>query len=875
MGLLLTLLLLAGNVYAQEFGPTSWAPTRNALAASSTTDIAVGFSQALTNNAATRSALVVSGSQASGYKQGTATVSGNSLNFNPAESFKPGEVVSATVTTAVQSSNQQALPRPYVYQFTTATAAGTGVFRSNPEVPLSNPFSLVVGDVDSDGDLDLLSVNSVSTGPQNTVSVRLNTGNGIFTNGQEIPGIGVGRILLGDLDGDGKLDLVTSGGVYINNGGTFGNPEPARLGGTAIGDVDGDGDLDLVTEGLTSTGATPSTAVRVRLNNGRAGFSEGPMVPVSLNASTVVLGDVNNDGALDLLASGRNGFIDVRLNTGHGSFASTGQRLDIATMPGGLLLGDVDGDSDLDLVAANTGSTVAVVLNNGQGTFDAKRFINLGSFAVFEALGDVDGDGDLDLLAGGFPNSVSLRLNDGQGNFSGDQATVVSESPRAIALGDLNGDGTLDFATANSSSGAIGSASIRLNPPKEPSSTLYRLNAGGGAISTSQGAFAADQYYAPTPGHTYSSGAAIAGTTDDALYQTERYGTNGVMSYALPVANGSYTVRLHFAELYWTSAGQRVFDAAIENAPVLTAYDIYKRVGANTAVTETFLVMVSDGVLNLDFTSLNAGGVDNPKVAAIEVLPGSAGSVPTAYRLNVGGETLSTSTGFFYVDQAYSPVPGNTYTTSAAIAGTTDDALYQSERYDSNGAFAYALPVANGLYRVTLHFAEIYFEDAGQRVFDVAAENTQVLTSYDIVKKVGAFTATTETFLVPVADGTLNLDFTSLNPSGRNNPKVSAIEVAPAGAAATAVHATSMLEAYPNPFTNKTTLHFQAPETGPAQLLVYNALGQLVATPFNGVVEAGQGFTCALIGTSLPAGVYTCRLLLGGKVHTQRLALVK
>ncbi|MFD1874825.1 malectin domain-containing carbohydrate-binding protein [Hymenobacter bucti] len=866
--------------------PTSWSPTRNALAAPSATDVAVGFSQALSNSSATRSALAVFSSQAGGYKQGATAVNGNALTLRPMVPFKPGELVSTTVTTAVQSSNQQSLTRPYVFQFTTATAPGSGIFRSNPDVPLSNPFSLAVGDIDADGDLDLLSVNSVSTGPENTVSVRLNVGNGTFTSGQEIPGIGAGRILLGDLDSDGDLDLVTSGGVRLNNGGTFGNLEPAGLGGTAVGDVDGDGDLDLVTEGLTSSGSIPSTVVRVRLNNGRAGFSEGPAVPVSLNASTVVLGDVNNDGTLDLLASGRNGLIDVRLNTGQGSFASTGQRLSIATMPGGLLLGDVDGDSDLDVVAANTGSTVTVVFNDGQGTFGGSRFVNLGSFAVFEALGDVDGDGDLDLLAGGFPNSVSLRRNDGLGNFSGDQALVVAGSPRAIAVGDLDGNGTLDFATANLSSGTIGSASIRLNPATEPVSASYRINAGGETVSTSQGTFTADHYYAPAPGNTAMTSAAIAETTDDALYQSERYGTNGVMSYALPVVNGTYTVKLHFAELYWTGAGQRVFDVSAENAPVLTAYDIYKKVGAFTATTETIPVTVSDGLLNLDFTALNAGGLDNPEVTAIEILPNSIGNIPTTYRLNAGGETLSTSTGFFYADQAFSPAPGNTAMTSAAIAGTTDDALYQSERYGTNGVMSYALPVVNGTYTVKLHFAELYWTGAGQRVFDVSAENAPVLTAYDIYKKVGAFTATTETIPVTVSDGLLNLDFTALNAGGLDNPEITAIEVVPARTAASVARAQATLrqeakvappvfEAYPNPSTDWTTLHFQALETGKAQVLVYNLLGQLMATLFDEVAEAGHDYERTLNGTSLPAGVYTCRLLLGGKAHTQRLVLVK
>ena len=67
---------------------------------------------------------------------------------------------------------------------------------------------------------------------------------------------------------------------------------------------------------------------------------------------------------------------------------------------------------------------------------------------------------------------------------------------------------------------------------------------------------------------------------------------------------------------------------------------------------------------------------------------------------------------------------GYAYTTTAAIAGTTDDPLYQSERY---GDFSYAIPVATGDYLVTLKFAEIYWTQPGQRVFNVLLEGAKVI----------------------------------------------------------------------------------------------------------------------------------------------------
>ncbi|QKG55130.1 malectin domain-containing carbohydrate-binding protein [Hymenobacter sp. BRD67] len=98
---------------------------------------------------------------------------------------------------------------------------------------------------------------------------------------------------------------------------------------------------------------------------------------------------------------------------------------------------------------------------------------------------------------------------------------------------------------------------------------LYRIHAQatGAALATSRGTFADDQYYSPNPGSANYTNVAIAGTPDQALYQRERVGVSGQMSYAFPVATGTYTVVLHFAETFFTSVGQRVFDVSLENAP--------------------------------------------------------------------------------------------------------------------------------------------------------------------------------------------------------------------------------------------------------------------------------------------------------------------
>ena len=100
-----------------------------------------------------------------------------------------------------------------------------------------------------------------------------------------------------------------------------------------------------------------------------------------------------------------------------------------------------------------------------------------------------------------------------------------------------------------------------------------------------------------------------------------------------------------------------------------------------------------------------------------------------------------------------------------------DDALYQTERY---GNFKYSVAVKNGTYDVTLKFAEIYLDKAGQRLFDVKAENKLVLDNYDVFREAGGKNiAHDESFEVKVTDGRLDLEFISVH----DNAKVGGIEI--------------------------------------------------------------------------------------------------
>ncbi|WP_239115084.1 glycosyl hydrolase family 18 protein [Planotetraspora kaengkrachanensis] len=161
--------------------------------------------------------------------------------------------------------------------------------------------------------------------------------------------------------------------------------------------------------------------------------------------------------------------------------------------------------------------------------------------------------------------------------------------------------------------------------------------------------------------------------------------------------------------------------------------------------------------------------------------PSAYGAVAVPIRANAGGPALTDGSGNAWAaDKAYSS--GNwgydtiygSGSTPSAIAGTTDDALYQNYTLFS-GWTGYKFDVANGTYQVTLKMVEDWANGPGQRKFDVRAENTTVLTGFDVFASCGALTACDRTFTATVSDGQLNVQF-NMN-GGANYATVSAISV--------------------------------------------------------------------------------------------------
>lgn len=143
-----------------------------------------------------------------------------------------------------------------------------------------------------------------------------------------------------------------------------------------------------------------------------------------------------------------------------------------------------------------------------------------------------------------------------------------------------------------------------------------------------------------------------------------------------------------------------------------------------------------------------------------------------AIAINAGGPAVTGKDGVHYAADGHF-VGGSVYVSEAAINATEDDALYQTERYNT-GTLLYDIPLSNGVYAVTLKFAEIFHETAGSRVFDVLIEDETVVEALDLISQVGPTTTYDIEFQgVEISDGSLSIALAA----SVDNPKISAIVV--------------------------------------------------------------------------------------------------
>jgi hypothetical protein len=174
--------------------------------------------------------------------------------------------------------------------------------------------------------------------------------------------------------------------------------------------------------------------------------------------------------------------------------------------------------------------------------------------------------------------------------------------------------------------GLIAASFLFTSSPAAHAAGNVQINAGGPAASP----FVADTDFSGGSTASVTNAISTSGVTNpapQAVYQSNRYGN---FTYTIPglTANGSYTVRLHFAEEYWTAAGKRVFNVSINGSQVLTNFDIFATAGGEyKAVVEQFSATASSsGSITIQFVTVT----DNAQVNGLEILAaGSSTPTPT------------------------------------------------------------------------------------------------------------------------------------------------------------------------------------------------------------------------------------------------------
>ena len=510
--------------------------------------------------------------------------------------------------------------------------------------------TVAAGDLNGDGKLDLVVGNSAST-----VSVLLGRGDGTFQ-----PEIAYAidsmsfSVALADLDGDGKLDIVATN--YFNNtvsvllgrgDGTFQTQVSTATAyyprAVAVGDFNKDGKQD------TAIANTNGYSVSVLLGNGAGGFQSRTDIYVYNSPYAIAVGDFNGDGKLDIVtANNSSNNVSVLLGQGDGTFQN---QVSTATgsSPYAVAVGDVNGDGKADIVTANySANTASVLLGQGDGTFQAKVDYAVGNNPNSIAIGDVNGDGNPDLIVGdqnnggNIPSSVSVLLGNGNGTFRAKTDYLAGNLMQSMAVGDVNGDGKPDIVTTNFYGHSV-SVLMNILPPRITGTAASQTVGDNATIS-------------PFSGVTIAS-AGGAAQVETVTVQLDA------------AAKGSFTVLNGFTD---AGGGRYTFTgtAAAATAAIrgLVFTPAANRVAAGTTETTTFTISVQDNNAATDSATTVVSTAVNDAPALTPANPSL--TAITEEQTSSAGQTVASILGTSVVDGDVGAVQGIAITAADAGNGT-------------------------------------------------------------------------------------------------------------------------------------------------------------------------------------------------------------
>ena len=343
------------------------------------------------------------------------------------------------------------------------------------------PNNVVVADFNGDKKLDFATSNNTGQ----WVTVGLGNGDGTFRSSQSYgytwSGL-VSGIATADMNNDGNLDIIEAGGgtgvgitvLLGSSHGVFGSPISTAVGcgqanrggvnAIALGDVTGDGKVDVVATVANAGGGCPNNEVAVLPGSGKGKFKKPVYYSTGTTQQSYVggLADFTGDGKLDIVLSNGDGSLSILLNKGKGVYGAANVIVGASgTESGNVIIGDFNHDGKLDIAVTNySGTAINVLLGNGDGTFQAPIVTPSPINPVGLAAGDFNGDGKLDLALTSWDTGGAFTIFTGNGNgsftvgntydFGSWEACYPSggANPYWIGAADLNQDGKLDLAMA-------------------------------------------------------------------------------------------------------------------------------------------------------------------------------------------------------------------------------------------------------------------------------------------------------------------------------------------------------------------------------------------------------------------------------------------
>jgi len=350
------------------------------------------------------------------------------------------------------------------------------------------PSNILIGDMNNDRKLDLI----VACSRDRSITILEGKGNGQFgaalstTTVPDPPH----EITAGDVNGDGKLDVAVathdSYGVMLLTGDGKGSltlapssPIVMKLGqhphthGIALADVNKDNKLDLVTCNATDND------ISLAFGDGRGGFTRAPQsFPVGPSPYPFGLGDVNNDGSPDIVATATatgpsrreqlplSRALTLLVSDGKGGFSP--RQLPIRTGESWFAaVADLNGDGKQDILATHHEmSALTVMIGDGRGGFTEANGspFDFGATVFHFIVADVNRDKTMDVVATSGA-SIRVLLGDRSGGFRPGPSIPVGPGAFRLGAADLNGDGAIDVVTSNSESNSV---SVLLGKPTAP-----------------------------------------------------------------------------------------------------------------------------------------------------------------------------------------------------------------------------------------------------------------------------------------------------------------------------------------------------------------------------------------------------------------------